>query len=79
MNFFVCKPVGEEELPDDHEEIEELAAEEDEGVSVVLVLQVLPEGLEQRVHLGVHVLDDPGRFVLGQVLHQAWVVGKRKG
>ena len=52
------------------EEVEDLAEEEEEGVAVVLVLQVVPEGPKQALQLVVLVLDDPVRRPLGQELHQ---------
>ena len=54
------------------EEVEDLAEEEEEGVAVVLVLQVVPEGPQQALQLVVLVLDDAVRRPLGQELHQTY-------
>ena len=75
MATFVLKiapPTCEIELKGHDEEVEDLAEEEEEGVAVVLVLQVVPERPQQALQLGVLTLDDPVRRPLGQKLHQPW-------
>ena len=65
-----CRPTCDIELKSHDEEVEDLAEEEEEGVAVVLVLQVVSEGPQQALQLVVLVLDDPVRRPLGQELHQ---------
>ena len=63
-------PTCDVELEGHDEEVEDLAEEEEEGVAVVLVLQVVPERPQQALQLVVLPLDDPVSRTLGQEFHQ---------
>ena len=66
-------------LADQDDQIEDLAADESLEISVVLVVQVLVEGVQQLPTLLLGVLDHLAASVLGQVLHQPPLQGDPEG
>ena len=70
------KSVGQKELADHDENIENLAAKEAVEVSVILVAKLLVESIQKTITFLLSILNNLGLLVLGKMFHQTSFQGQ---